>query len=447
MHITLLTIGSRGDVQPLIALGLGLQQAGHTVRLATHANFESLIRKRGLDFALIRMNPQELLQGEAGQATLKTGGNTITFMRRYAEMLEPVMEAVLIDSWEACQGTDAIIAGSIAFWGWDIAQKLEVPFYLAELYPLTSPTKAFPIATTPPELGRLSGLYNRFSYFVMWHLFWQLFRKPINQWRQSTLNLPPTSSWQSHLRLMEQQEVPFLCGYSSAVIPKPEDWLGRINITGYWFLESTSEFSPPQALVDFLMAGSPPVYIGFGSMAGREPEVTTEIVLAALKKTGQRGILLTGWSGISNADLPDNLFKVESIPHDWLFPKMSAIVHHGGAGTASAAFRAGVPAVIIPFFGDQPFWAYRAAQLGVSPKPIPRKELTVERLAAAIAMAVNDERMRSRAAALGQKICSENGVAQAVEAFHKFILHGKLYRMADKGIKKGGDSAVEFSSG
>jgi UDP:flavonoid glycosyltransferase YjiC (YdhE family) len=170
--------------------------------------------------------------------------------------------------------------------------------------------------------------------------------------------------------------------------------------------------------VDFLQSGPPPVYIGFGSMAGRDPERRAEIALEALKRSGQRGVLLTGWGGLQPRDLPDDVYAVDSVPHDWLFPQMAAVVHHGGAGTTAAGLRAGTPTVIVPFFGDQPFWGRRVAELGVGPAPIPQKQLSVERLAAAIRTAAGDPAMRARAQELGRRIRQEDGVARAVEVFH-----------------------------
>ena len=417
MHITLLTIGSRGDVQPFIALGVGLKQAGHEVRVATYADFKSLIDRHGLDFFLIEGDAQTTMLEEAGQKVIDAGGNPFTFMRRYGEIFEPIVEKILVDSWMGCQNTDAIIASGVTFWGYDIAEKLGVPFYLGGLQPF-SPTREFPHPMIPPTL-RLGGLLNPLTYRLVGRLFWQIFRKPINQWREQTLNLP---AWpRNPLGSQDWLQIPILYGYSPTVIPTPTNWAGHLQVTGYWFLDSPSDFSPPPELVTFLEAGDAPVCIGFGSMTGRQPELMTEIVLAALAKAGQRGILITGWGGIGNADLPDSVLKLDSIPYDWLFPQMSAIVHHGGAGTTAASLRAGVPTIVVPFMADQPFWGHRVAQLGVGPQPIPKKKLTPERLAAAIQTAIEDNGMRKRAIALGQKIRSENGVAAAVRAFERSL--------------------------
>ncbi|NER84842.1 MAG: glycosyltransferase family 1 protein, partial [Leptolyngbya sp. SIO1D8] len=250
-------------------------------------------------------------------------------------------------------------------------------------------------------------------------LFWQAFRQPINQWRVETLHLP---AWQRNpLGNEGWQRVSILYGYSPTVIPKPANWAEHLHVTGYWFLESLPDFSPPLELIHFLEAGEPPIYIGFDSMTDRHPEFMAETAITALTQTRQRGILLTGWGGISHTDLPDSIFKLDSVPHSWLFPKMTDIVHHGGAGTTAAALRAGVPNIIIPFIADQPFWGHRIAQLGVGPQPIPKKKLTVERLATAIQTAVEDKAMKQRAKVLGRKIRSENGVAEAVKAFHQLL--------------------------
>ena len=145
------------------------------------------------------------------------------------------------------------------------------------------------------------------------------------------------------------------------------------------------------------------------------------MVLHALARVKQRGILQTGWGGLSNADLPDDVFAVDSIPHDWLFPQMAAVVHHGGSGTTAAGLRAGMPTVIIPFFADQPFWGARVFELGAGPAPIPKKRLTLERLADAIRAATSDEVIRGRASALGERIRAEDGVRQAVEVLQHYL--------------------------
>jgi sterol 3beta-glucosyltransferase len=418
MLITILTVGSRGDVQPYLALGLGLQAAGHQVKLVTHFPYKEFITSQGLDFAPIEGNPKELLESKIGQDWLASGQNPLQFFAGIAQILDKAMFQMLEDQRLACEGAEAILYAPLAFGGYHLAQKLGIPGVMAVLQP-SNPTDEFPSILMPPTV-QLGPLYNRLTYQLIKQLVWQPFRKSINHWRTETLKLPPIP-FLGPYKQQEREKMPFLCGVSPSVICRPKDWSEWIHLTGYWFLDHPPEWQPPADLVDFLAAGKPPVYVGFGSMVPHHPEALTELILKALKKAGQRGILLTGWGGISNADLPDDVFKIESIPHSWLFPQMAAIVHHGGAGTTAASLRAGVPTIIAPFFADQPFWGYHVAKLGVGPTPIPQKQLTAERLTAAIQQATTDENMRANAAILGEKIRAENGVKQAVKVFEKLI--------------------------
>jgi sterol 3beta-glucosyltransferase len=216
--------------------------------------------------------------------------------------------------------------------------------------------------------------------------------------------------------------MPVLHGVSRHVVPEPPDWPEGAVSTGFWFLKRSDEWEAPPDLERFLNSGPAPVYLGFGSMTGRDPYKRTRIVLEALARTGQRGVLTTGWGGLARADVPKQVCVLEQVPHDWLFPLVAAVVHHGGAGTTAEGLRAGRPTVICPYFGDQPFWGQRVHELGVGPAPIPQKRLTAERLAAAIHEAITNVGMRQRAEALGEKIRSEDGAKSAV-AFIETMLH------------------------
>jgi UDP:flavonoid glycosyltransferase YjiC (YdhE family) len=379
-----------------------------------------MVHSYGLEFAPIEGDVPALMAGETGQQMLETG-NPLQLIQRYAQMVEPLLAQGMADSWKACQSSEAIIGTAYTSWGYDIAQKLGIPFYFAALMP-QSANPDFPFPSLPPTLP-LGGFLNSLTYPVLLEGFGLMFRKSINQFRQTTLQLSPLPRWTGLYGRLDKAGVPYLYGFSPTVVPKPSNWETRLHVTGYWFLEHPQDWTPPEDLLAFLAAGSPPVYIGYGSMTGREPFRMTDMALAALAKTGQRGILLTGWGGICAADLPETVFKLESAPHDWLFPRMAAIVHHGGAGTSAAALRAGVPSVVVPFFGDQPFWAHRLLQLGVTPAPIPKSSLTADRLAAAIAIAVSDETMHQRVRVIGNQIRADNGVQQAVAAFQHCLCH------------------------
>ena len=302
-----------------------------------------------------------------------------------------------------------------------IAEKLNIPafpLYLQHVHP----TQYYPSAAAAPlsvSIPLLTSLYNRLTYKLEDWAFWHFIRPVINHWREHILELPAykTNPFSSR----EWQQRHFLYGFSPHVIPKAPDWGDNIHITGYWFLPMAENWHPPDQLVDFLQSGSPPVYIGFGSMVHRDAEEITEIVLKALKMTNRRGVLSAGWGGLSDSDLPEDVIKIDYAPHDWLFPKMAAVVHHGGAGTTAAGFRAGAPSVIVSFFGDQPLWGWRAAELGVGPSPIPYKKLTAKRLAKAIEFAVSDKGVKMRAEKLGKTIRAERGVDNAEKILTEYL--------------------------
>jgi UDP:flavonoid glycosyltransferase YjiC (YdhE family) len=234
------------------------------------------------------------------------------------------------------------------------------------------------------------------------------------------LQLAPYGFW-GPLVEFQKKNAPALYGFSSHIVPKPPDWRSGCHVTGYWFLDQPNYVPPPQ-LLDFIQSGTPPVYIGFGSMSERDPHATLQIFLKALQLSRQRGILLSGWADLPRKNLADDVYLMDSVPHDWLFPKMRAVIHHAGAGTTGAALRAGIPNIAIPFFGDQNFWAARVFALGVGPKPVLRKNLTAENLADAIQKAITDAQIQKNADQLGQKIQAEKGVANAIEILETKVL-------------------------
>ncbi len=411
MRIAIIALGSQGDVQPYIALGKGLKAAGYEVRSLTHENFEELVTSHGLVFCPMQGNVQELIETPE-MRELAEKGNFITLTLRTAKESKQVAIRWAQAGLEACRGMDLLIAGVGGLYlALAIAEKLKIPLLQAFVFPFT-PTKTFPGILFPQSIGRFGGMVNWLSHQALRQIIWQGSRSGDTAARKQVLSLPPSPFFGPH-QSPALHRYPTLYGFSPAVLAKPSDWQNT-DVTGYWFLDAAADWTPPADLEDFLHAGSPPVYIGFGSMGNRNPEETADLVLQALDKTGQRAILAAGWSGMRTENLPDNAFLVHSVPHAWLFPQVAAVVHHGGAGTTAAGLRAGVPTVVVPFFGDQGFWGQRVSDLGVGTAPIPRKQLTVEQLAQAIQTAVGDRTMQQQAANLGERIRSEDGVANAV---------------------------------
>jgi sterol 3beta-glucosyltransferase len=423
MNISVIAVGSRGDVQPHIALGAGLQAAGHEVRLVTHALFEPQIRRLGMAFFPVQVNPQAIVEGEMGKEWLGSGNNFLQFFRRFSRIAAPLIRQAMLDCWQACQGSETIICSPLALcFTSSVAEKLHIPCWIGAGQPLT-PTGAFAIPFFPaaPTWLPARASYHRLTYTLSARLFWQLLCGPINQARQELLNLPSLPVTWLYEQVRERR-LPVLYYYSPSILPSPPDWGKHYHVTGYWFLNDDTGWQPSQALLDFLADGAPPVYVGFGSMNTRRAGEITEIVLEALAHTKQRAILSAGWGNIGNTDLPDNIFKVDFVPHDRLFPQMAAVVQHGGAGTMAACLRAGVPPVVIPFFGDQPFWASRFHSLGLTPQPIPQKRLTPERLAQAIQIATSDEALRQRVKVMSERIRAEDGVGLAVEIVNRHLI-------------------------
>jgi sterol 3beta-glucosyltransferase len=232
------------------------------------------------------------------------------------------------------------------------------------------------------------------------------------------------------LQAMERQGLPFLYGYSPSVMPTPSRWPSTRTVGGYWFLEDSPEWTPAPRLEAFLQEGPAPLYVGFGSMTTGDPAGMTRVILEAVRRTGQRAVLSTGWGGLRTEDLPASVLPIGFVPHDWLFARVSMAIHHGGAGTTAAVLKAGTPSIIVPFFADQFFWGRRVLDLGVGPAPIPRKELSVESLEKAIRTVLGNSEMTARARQMAQAIRSEDGVAAAVASVETYLRSTTRRRMA-----------------
>jgi UDP:flavonoid glycosyltransferase YjiC (YdhE family) len=419
-RLTFLCFGSRGDVQPYVALGVGFKKAGYVVQIATHEIFKELVEQHGLEFALVKGNPRALLERDATRETLKTGANVIRMTFGFRKMVESVLAEMLESALDACSGSDALLYGLMGIPAYHLADKWNIPRFPMLLQPTTR-TGEFP-SLDFPNLALGPG-YNKLTWYLGEQLFWVMLGQFANQWRHTALGLPSLTAKGQHDRLYRQR-LPFTYGISEHVLPRPKDYPAWHRLVGYWFLDQSTGWTPPADLVEFINAGSLPIYVGFGSMNAGEAKQTTRIVLDALRITKQRAVFLKGWGGLHAEDLPDNVHMVETVPHEWLFPQVSCIVHHGGAGTTAAAFRAGVPQVVVPHFADQPFWAMRVHRLGVAPQPVYMKKLNATDLAGAITSTLQDREIQSRAKILGEAIRSEDGVTRAVELVNSYLEKG-----------------------
>ncbi|WP_242048548.1 MULTISPECIES: glycosyltransferase [Nostocaceae] len=421
LKITILTFGSRGDVQPYCALAIGLKRAGHQVTVAANENFESFVRQFDLEFAPIAGNSQELLQSKKGMRLIAGEKVPMVSDKLFLQQMQ--------SAWEACQGAEVIIYTPLTNWGYHIAEKLGVPCFFASVVPLT-PTGMFPfLKFARPTKNLLKKIINYTSYFIAEFLYWQKHRKLLNEFRTETLKLPPLPFLGSRFRRKTPANVsriPVLYGFSSHVIPRPTDCPEWASVTGFWFIDCADEYEDeaPNELWDFLGFKQAPLCFGFGSMTMPNPEYLTYYIVEALKKTHQGGIILSGWGQVGKIVNPKDsmrVFVIPDVPHDWLLPQVKAMGHHGGAGTTAAVLKAGIPSIVVPFVADQPMWGEMLMRLGLSPKPIPYKEVSEKTLAAAIEAVLGDEGMQLKAQELGEKIRAEDGVANAVEAFHRHL--------------------------
>ncbi|KDR85269.1 hypothetical protein GALMADRAFT_51808 [Galerina marginata CBS 339.88] len=407
MHFTFLTIGSRGDVQPYIALAKGLMVDGHKCRIATHGEFREWIESHGIEFGYVGGDPAELMR-----ICIENGTFTVSFLKEGLLKFRGWLDDLLKTSWEACQGTDVLVESPSAMGGYHIAEALAIPYYRAFTMTWTR-TRAYPHAFAVPE-RKMGGSYNYMSYVMFDQVFWRAQAGQINRWRRNFLHLGPTS-----LDKMEPHKIPFLYNFSPHVVPPPLDWPEWIRVTGYWFLEdadvSAKKWIPPATLVHFIdnahKTGRKVVYIGFGSIVVPDPKAMTHCVIDAVLRSGVHAILSKGWSDrlqvkTSEATepeepLPPEIYPISSVPHDWLFQRIDAACHHGGAGTTGASLRAGIPTVIRPFFGDQFFWADRVEALGVGTGV---RKLTASNLSDALAAATSDSKQIARAKIIGEQI-------------------------------------------
>lgn len=403
MHLTILALGSRGDVLPYAALGGGLRQAGHQVRFITFESYANLASEREMDFHPI--------PGDAQSLVAQAGANMLGLIRSFSSLAESYVRCLSADH---LGETDLLInqlpAGLL---GYDLAEKYRLPMVLASVIPLAR-TDQFPLMGFPPI--PLPG-YNRWTYRLGEQMAWQMFRRVVNRWRVHSLGLDPLPL-AGYASRLDQRGTHILNGFSRHVVERPKDWGAHIHTTGYWFPHEAA-WQPPADLQAFLQAGAAPVFFGFGSMPVKDPQRTVNLILKSLELTGQRGILHAGWGGLGAAQLPAHVYPIEYAPYGWLFPRMKMSFHHGGSGTTGFGLLAGVPSCVIPFVFDQFYWGRRIAALGAGPAPIPFKKLTPEKLAAAIQQALSEASMQRAAAELGRKIQAENGISSAVETIER----------------------------
>jgi len=408
IRITLLTYGTRGDVEPYLALAAGLNLRGFRTRLAGPARFEELAEQYGVDFSPLAGSPEQLSRDMVNQA----GGHWWQMVPVMSRFILPLARSVFQAADEACSDADLILHSFLMTSTGQLVSHLNgVPQVSAQIFPVLCPSRYFP--SPGVNLPRSYPALNWLTHWLTNQIYFSGGRMLYDMARRNQDNLPHPGHWLDDPGYGRRK--PILFAISPTVLPKPPDWGPLAFITGYWPLNSPPGFTPPADLERFLDSGPPPVYIGFGSMIHGNPVWLTQTVLQAVKDAGKRAVLSPGWGGLDSNNLPSEVFPLPSLPFSWLFPRLAAAVHHGGAGTTAACMRAGIPQVIVPFIADQPFWAQRMHALGVAPGPVPLRGLNSEKLARAISATVNNPEMRHKADVLGQQVSAEEGISNAAQ--------------------------------
>lgn len=414
MRIALLALGTRGDVQPMIALSKGLQSVGHEVVLIAGSNFADWVASHGLAFRP-SIDMEALMNSEKALSWTENSDNQIKQIAMMRELMNEYGESIYAPLPESIGSADLIISGFVTeTFVQAISEKTAVPY----INVLLQPQRATRSGTA--SINRITA---RSSILNLWmgqfvdRILWSISGPPTNRLRTERLQLPPHTVL-SYTRA--RSAAPTLLGFSRHVVPMPADWSENMIMTGYWFLDEEKQWQPSPQLTMFLKSTAPTVYIGFGSMSSREPQQTLDLIVSAVQRTGLRAIVSAGGANINTADLPGTVLAVSGVPHTWLFSQITAVVHHGGAGTTAAGLYAGKPTMVIPHLGDQPFWGRRTYELGVGVQPVPRQQLTADALAKSLEQLVRDTSMRTKAEALGEKIRAERGVEQAVEAVERW---------------------------
>ncbi len=413
MNITILTYGSRGDVQPFLPLSRGLIDRGHQVILAAPLRFKKLVEEHGITFAPLAGDPEEL-----SRRLNDSGYHYFKMIRELMNHAVNIGADVLRQTEEACKDADLIIhTFTHAVGAHTLAREKNIPDIHIQTFPMFTPTGDYPNIAMP-NLGIRT--LNRISHIASSKITWFTSRIGFEQVRRKA-GLPKRKLFwpfdDNPLRL----RTPILCAWSPSILPASSDWSPRVHVTGYLFFPLDESYSPSKGLDTFLKSGKPPVCVSFGSMVNKDAKRINDIVVEALKKTNNRGIILSGWGGVKKQSSNDLLY-LESTPHDWLLPRCKTIIHHGGAGTTAAGLRAGIPSVVVPFMADQPFWGNRVHVMGVGSKPILVKNISVDKLVHAITE-VETNVIRDRAQFTGQSIRSEDGVKDVVKLIEIYVVN------------------------
>jgi sterol 3beta-glucosyltransferase len=411
MRVLIFTFGTRGDIAPFAALADRLAQAGHTAVLAAPEPYRGAVSGAGFEPMATEMDRVM----RAGMTRLSGPTQALTLAREMSQ----AMRVSLREQWDIAErvGPTVVIAHPKALGGLHIAERLGVPFVASLPLPFLTPTSAFPIPFVgrplARPLNRITYQFNRFTAVAYGGM--------VNTFRRDTLGLPRMSRFTDYLRTREGAAVPVLYPFSRHVVPVPADYPAFAHVTGYWFGE-TLTWEPPRDLIDFLNGERPVIYVGFGSMGfGSKAEDRGRLIHDAHRRAGVRAVVSTGWGALA-IEPSERIHPVDDVSHEWLLPRVDAVVHHGGSGTTAAGLRAGKPTLICPVLGDQPFWGRRVHELGLGPRPLPLRRATPQALSERITDLLSNPGYAARAGEISARIAIEDGPGEAIRALENIEL-------------------------
>lgn len=416
MKITMIAIGSTGDVRPYMLLGRELRSRGHEVTVAAFAPFEQMITDAGLSFYPLSGDIVDLMG-----RLLQPDAIGVNYLREFEKGIRDIAPLLLDDLLHSADGAEALVCTFFGSIFYSIAEKHHIPCIQTQYFPMDS-CSDMPISSAP--FRKLGKWWNVLSYRIGYLLISTLEHRYLSTWREEN------NMARRHVRAKpdytcDGHPVPVIYAISPSLMPRPEAWDSNIHMSGFWWDEHAPAYTPSPELEAFLAAGDKPVYIGFGSMVSGDMTELAQMVQEAVSLSGVRAVVALGWGQESAPQSSDDLFYVDSVPHDWLFPRMAAAVHHGGAGTTASALRNALPSLIIPFGGDQPFWGDRVFASGCGPRPIPREKLTAELLAESLSLLVGDPTYARNASAMAEQMRKEHGCANAADLIEQAVLDWK----------------------
>ncbi len=411
-RIAITTIGTRGDVQPYLALALALKARGYSVVVGAPADFEEEIETLGLEFCSLGSNIRAFLK----QSNFEhASDNFLVSVPALLQQGQKIVEQAARSSWQMAQGADAIILNINTSFAIDIGEALDVPAIMTALQPLNS-TGEFPICTYDvPDMGRALNWLSHAATAVQ-QAYYDF---PRDRLRRELMGLEPRRSG-GFFKDNEGKNLVTLYAYSSLVSPRPRDWPRTAIVTGYWNLSDQTGWEPSPEFKKFLSEGEPPIYLGFGSMPFGAKR-NTQILTQAVQRWGGRIVVASGWGGFEADNLPKNVYAISKAPHDKLFEHVRAVVHHGGAGTTAAGLHAGKPTFVVPQAIDQPYWGKRVHELGIGPEPIALKKLTADSLAHALFKLSTHTPYQTAAQEFSEKLRAEDGPGRAIRHIERVM--------------------------